>query len=94
MYLVPHLMTHPIITYQDAKKAIEVTYPTARADIDALISMKILRQAQSRKKPKLFIAHEIFQLAYFDDLPDWLFKDGVDRIGSTPPALLKWRRKA
>ena len=70
MYLVPHLMTHPIITYQDAMKALEVTYPTTRADIDALISMEILRQARWRKRPKLFIAHEIFQLAYFDDQPD------------------------
>ena len=70
MHLVPHLLTHPFITYQGVMKVLEVTYPTARADIDALISMDIVRQAQWRKRPKIFIAHEIFRLAYFDDQPD------------------------
>lgn len=70
MYLVPHLLIYPFIAYKDVMNVLEVTYPTARADIDALISMDIVREMPGRKRPKLFRAHEIFHLAYFDDEPD------------------------
>ena len=67
MYMVPHLLIYPFIGYQDVMNVLEVTYPTARADVDALISMDIVRDMKGRKRPRLFVAHEIFRLAYFDD---------------------------
>ena len=67
MHMVPHLLIYPFIDYQDVMNVLEVTYPTARADIDALISMDIVHHMPGRKRPKLFLAHEIFRLAYFDD---------------------------
>ena len=65
MHFVPHLLNFPIIAYNDAMRVLGVTYPTARADIEALISMQIVRELQGTKRPRLFIAHEIFHLAYF-----------------------------
>ena len=70
MYLVPHLLIYPFISYKDVMNVLEVTYPTARADIDALLSMDIVREMAARKRPKLFCAHEIFRLAYHDDQLD------------------------
>lgn len=67
MYMVPHLLIYPFIDYQDVMNVLEVTYPTARADVDALVSMDIVHHMPGRKRPKLFLAHEIFRLAYFDD---------------------------
>jgi hypothetical protein len=47
--------------------ALNVTYPTSRSDMRALISMKIVRELPNSKNPKRFIASDIFRLAYFDD---------------------------
>ncbi len=66
MHLIPHLLSSPIITYQSAMKALNVTYPTVRADIDALTEMEIVREVPSNRRQKLFVAHGIFHLAYFD----------------------------
>ena len=70
MHLVPHLLTDPIISYSDVMTKLEVTYPTARADVAALISMDIVDSVGWSKRPKLFMAREIFRLAYFDDQSD------------------------
>lgn len=67
MHIVPTLFSHPMITYQDLMRVLEIAYPTARADMDALISMQIVRELEHHKHPKRYLATEVFRLAYFDD---------------------------
>ncbi|HER25642.1 MAG TPA: Fic family protein, partial [Rhodospirillales bacterium] len=67
MHAIPLMLSHPIITYQDLMKALDVTYPTARGDMVALIDMEIVKDLPGVHRPRLFVAHEIFALAYSDD---------------------------
>jgi Fic family protein len=67
IFLIPDLLSSPIIKYRDLETKLGITYPTARADMDALLEMGIVKELGGGKSPKRFYAHEIFHLAYFDD---------------------------
>lgn len=67
MHLIPRLLSSPIITYRDVMSTVDVTYPTARSDVDALMLMGIVEELGHARNPKKFVANEIFRVAYFDD---------------------------
>lgn len=67
VHLLPRLMSAPILTYKDLMDAIGVSYPTARGDMDALIDAGIVKEMGSHKNPKIYYAHEIMTVAYYDD---------------------------
>lgn len=67
MHIVPLLLSKPIISYKNLMETLEVTYPTARADMEALVDMGIVSHLPGIKRPKKYIANDIFRVAYFDD---------------------------
>jgi len=66
--LIERLFVNPITRVTDLVRALNVTYPTARADIDRLMKAGILRELPD-VSPKAFFAPEIMQAAYSDDQP-------------------------
>jgi hypothetical protein len=61
--LIERLFANPITRVTDLVNAMNISYPTARADIDRLIGAEILR-AMPDVSPKAFYAPEIMQAAY------------------------------
>jgi len=49
----------------DLQKHLEVTYPTAKADVDRLVRAGILREVEGIS-PKTYFAPEVFGVAYED----------------------------
>lgn len=66
VHILPLLLSSPIIAYADLKRVLGVTYPTARADMEALSEMKIVRDLDPTASPRLFVAQDIFSIAYLD----------------------------
>ena len=66
VHLLPYLMSSPVIRYEDLRRKLNVSYPTARADMDALIKMGIVQELPGTKSPKMYYATEIFKIAYLD----------------------------
>lgn len=67
IHLVPKLFSSPLVRYQDLTAELGISYPTARADVDAMINAGILTESSSGKNPRVFYAPEIFSVAYSDD---------------------------
>ena len=55
----------PFVRVADLARMLEVSYPTAKADLDRLVQAKILRELPS-VTPKTFYAPEVFNIAYED----------------------------
>ncbi|MBW7835209.1 MAG: Fic family protein [Sphingomonadales bacterium] len=68
IHVIPKLFSSPIIGYEDIKKELGVSYPTARSDMDALVEMGIVSALPASKNPKYFGAKEIFNIAYYDQV--------------------------
>ena len=66
VYILPRLLSSPIIRYSDLMAELKVSYPTARADMEALVDMGIVAELPGGKSPKLYYATEVFNRAYFD----------------------------
>jgi len=66
--IIERLFVNPITRVTDLVRALNVTYPTARADIDRLMQAGILRELPD-VSPKAFYAPEIMHAAYNDDEP-------------------------
>ncbi|MGB5231321.1 MAG: Fic/DOC family N-terminal domain-containing protein [Desulfoprunum sp.] len=63
--IVESLFNVPFITIPDVRELLNTTYPTAKNDIERLISLQILKPlARSEQRPKIFYAKEIFDVAY------------------------------
>lgn len=62
--IIEALFNSPFITIPDVKNILETTYPTAKNDVERLISLGILRQIKEGFRPKIFYAKEIFEVAY------------------------------
>lgn len=60
---VDHLFVEPIVTIADLAKMLNVTYPTAKADIEKLATSGVLAE-MSDLYPKTYYAAEIFDVAY------------------------------
>ncbi|MFP5248074.1 MAG: hypothetical protein ACLGH0_15375 [Thermoanaerobaculia bacterium] len=64
--LVESLFSNPIIRITDAARRLDVTYPTAKADIAKLVELGILSELPNAY-PKAYVARPIFDAAYRED---------------------------
>ncbi len=63
--IVENLFRSPYVRVTDVAKELEVTYPTAKADIDRLVKAGILRELK-KVSQKTFYAYEVYDAAYRD----------------------------
>ncbi len=61
--IVEDVFVSPFVRVAEVSRRLEVTYPTAKADIEKLVSAGILKEL-SQLKPRTFFAPEIFEIAY------------------------------
>jgi len=64
-HVIPRLFSSPILTYNDLMSVLGVSYPTARSDMSVLVDAGILTETKARN-PKVYMAREIFAIAYED----------------------------
>lgn len=64
--IVELMFNSPFVRVGDLARSLNVTYPTAKADIDRLVQAGILRELAT-VTPKTYYAPEVFDIAY-DDL--------------------------
>lgn len=64
---IPKLFETPIITFAELQAATHVTYPTARGDMEHLVGLGIVEEAASSRHKRLFMAGEIFDIAFAED---------------------------
>jgi Fic family protein len=55
-------MTRPVLTIPDAQKMLDVTYRTARINIDKLVAAGVLTQVTEASYGKLYAATEIIEI--------------------------------
>jgi Fic family protein len=67
--LIDHLFESPAITIPYLATMCEISYHTARTDIERLVNADILKEANTQTRPKVYFASEIVTIAY-DDFPD------------------------
>jgi len=65
--LIEGLFSNPIVRITDVARRLNVTYPTAKTDIEKLVQLGILFEL-SGVHPKAFYSREIFNAAYSEDL--------------------------
>lgn len=65
--LIEKLFELPALTTPQAASILDITFPTAKNDIEALIRLKILIDSKLSQRPKIFLAPEIILLAYSDE---------------------------
>ena len=68
--LIEKLFGAPITTIPQASKLLNVSYPTARNDIDILLKSKILSDSSLSQRPKFFFSPDIIKIAYSNLLDD------------------------
>ncbi|TWT85881.1 Adenosine monophosphate-protein transferase SoFic [Posidoniimonas polymericola] len=61
--IVEGLYQTPVVTIASLPEAYQVTYPTAKADVEKLVKLEILSEWPD-KHPKTYYAPEIFDIAY------------------------------
>lgn len=64
--IVEGLFSNPIVRVADVARRLDITYPTAKGDIDKLVEGGILSE-MAGTYPKAFYAREIFNAAYRED---------------------------
>jgi Fic family protein len=65
--IVEALFTSPLTTIPQAAALTEVTYPTAKSDIERLVGLGILTEGPVARVPRYFYSSELFKIAYEDD---------------------------
>jgi Fic family protein len=66
--IVETLFHSPFVRVADMAKQLQVTYPTAKADIDRLVKARMLRPLKNATQ-KTFYAPEVYEAAYADIEP-------------------------
>lgn len=66
VHIVPKLFASPMLKYSDLMSELGISYPTARGDMDAMVSAGILSDLGGN--PRTFYATDIFRVAYTDAL--------------------------
>jgi Fic family protein len=66
IHLVPRLFSSPMLRYRDLQNDLNISYPTARDDIDAMVQAGILAELGRGGNPRTFFAVDIFNIAYGD----------------------------
>jgi Fic family protein len=64
--LIEGLFSNPIVRITDVARRLEVTYPTAKADVEKLVEVGILAELKTAR-PKAFYSPAIFNAAYGED---------------------------
>jgi Fic family protein len=64
--ILASLFASPLVTIPSLQKQFNVTFPTAQADVDKLITMQILRKSSRPHRPQFYIASEIFSVAHME----------------------------
>jgi Fic family protein len=64
--LVKGLFSDPIVVAPQIQRRFGITYPTAKAEIDRLIKLRILEKLDN-KRPIAYYSPEIFHTAYYSD---------------------------
>jgi Fic family protein len=64
--ILERLFVFPMITVPQVSKMLNITYPTARKDVEHVVKANILVETDIRQRPKVFLAPEIVQAAYGD----------------------------
>lgn len=62
--LIEGLFEAPMITVPQVAERLNISYPTAKADIDHLVQLGVLLPGRKDTRPKYFIAPEIMEVAY------------------------------
>jgi Fic family protein len=65
--IVVHLLSSPLTTIPALAKQFDITFPTAQADVNRLVKLKILQKSGARTKPRYFVAHEFFAASYMEE---------------------------
>ena len=66
IHIVPRLFSSPVVRYKDFRKELNISYPTAREDVEAMVEAGILADMDPGGTPRTFFAREIFAIAYGD----------------------------
>lgn len=64
--LIDHLFESPALTVPQLATMCSTTYPTARTDIERLVSIGILVESDMVERPKIYFAPEIVDIAFGD----------------------------
>ena len=64
--IIDKLFESPAVTVPQISKIFDITYPTARNDIDILCKQNILVKGSYSSRPKVFLSPEIINIAYRD----------------------------
>lgn len=62
--ILDELFERPVTTVPRLQKIFDISWPTARTDIDALVRLGILAPIAERRRPLAYFAPEIFRIAY------------------------------
>lgn len=65
--LADSLLEQPVITIPQAAQTLEVTYPTAKVNVEKLVEAGVLVRAPGTSHPKVFWAPEILRLTELED---------------------------
>jgi len=63
--IIDHLFNSPFINVTEMAKYLDVSYPTAKTDIERLVQVKVLRELPDFS-PKTYYARGIFEIGYED----------------------------
>jgi Fic family protein len=66
--IIERLLAYPVITIPGTARMFHMSYPTARNDIELLVECKILTTSQTSSRPKVYMAGEIMDAAYSDQI--------------------------
>ena len=64
--IIEHLFESPAINIPFLAKLCDVSYHTARSDIDRLVNVGILHQSDISKRPKIYFAPHILEIVFGD----------------------------
>jgi Fic family protein len=64
--LIENLFSNPLIRIVDVKQRLDITYPTAKSDVEKLVDLGILAELDGTY-PKAYFAPEIFGAAYGEE---------------------------
>jgi len=62
--IIDDLFKAPVVVIPDLAKRHDVSYPTAKSDIEALIRLRVLSKPKTTHHPQFFVAREIIRIAY------------------------------
>jgi Fic family protein len=64
--IIAKLLASPAVTIPQVARMFNITYPTARKDIEILMDCKIVVPSEFSSRPKVFLSPEIIDVAYSD----------------------------